>query len=266
MHENQLLSISQFAAFTGISRSTLIYYDEIGLFSPVSRGDNNYRYYSHQQIITVNFINVLRDLSVPVKEIRELVRNRTPESVNDLMMRQEQNLKQKIRWLRESQKVIRTVRKLLNIGIIADEDVITIHEMEELPIMVGRTNEFAENSFFYEEYITFCHQSKTQGYNLNYPIGGYFDNMDTFLKSPSLPNRFFFVNPDGEECRPAGRYLTGYTRGYYGRTNDLPERMVAYAKANSIVLDGPVYNIYLLDEISVSDPNHYLLQVTVRVL
>ncbi|MDR1954016.1 MAG: MerR family DNA-binding transcriptional regulator [Clostridiales Family XIII bacterium] len=265
MHENQVLSISQFAAFTGVSRSTLIYYDEIGLFSPVSRGDNNYRYYSPKQIITINFINVLRDLSVPVKEIRELVRNRTPENINDLMMRQDQELKKKIRWLRESQKVIRTVRNLLNVGIVADEDAISVDELDELPIMMGRQNDFEESSFFYEEFIAFCRQAKIRGRNLNYPIGGYFDNMDVFLQLPSLPTRFFFVNPDGEDLRPAGRYLTGYTRGYYGRTNDLPARMVAYAKEHSLVLDGPVYNIYLLDEISVSDPDLYLLQVTVHV-
>jgi DNA-binding transcriptional MerR regulator len=265
MKENQLLSISKFSSFTGINRSTLIYYDDIGLFSPMSRGENNYRYYSPKQIITVNFINVLRDMGVPVKEIRELVRNRTPDNIGDLMIRQDQEIKKKIRWLRESQKIIRTLRRLLNIGIVADEDAITVCEMEELPIIIGQENDFGDGHAFYEGFIAFCRWAKARKLNLNYPIGGYFDDMQVFLKLPSRPNRFFFVNPDGDEHRPAGRYLTGYTRGYYGQTNDLPERMDAYARAHSLTTEGPVYNIYLLDEISVSDPDYYLLQVTVRV-
>ena len=62
-----------------------------------------------------------------------------------------------------------------------------------------------------------------------------------------------------------GLYLIGYTRGYYGETNDLPNRMTAFAKKNGLIFNGPVYNIYLYDEMSVADANQYLLQVSASV-
>jgi DNA-binding transcriptional MerR regulator len=265
LEEDRLISISKFSKLTGISRSTLIYYDEIGLFTPAARGKNNYRYYSQQQIITVNLINVMRDLDVPVKVIRELVRNRTPQNISVLLKEQERDLKKKIRWLRDTRKFIHTLQKMLNSGLSADEASISVREMNALPIINGPKNDFGEGMSFYNGFLSFCAQAKESGFNLNYPIGGYFDDMDTFLAEPSRPTRFFFVNPDGDEERVAGRYLIGYTRGYYGKTNDLPTRIDDYAREHGLTLVGPVYNIYLFDEISVSDPERYLLQVTVRI-
>jgi effector-binding domain-containing protein len=89
--------------------------------------------------------------------------------------------------------------------------------------------------------------------------------MNVFLNEPSQPTRFFSLDPNGKEKQPKGLYLTGYTRGYYGQTNDLPKRMAAFAKKNRLVFTGPVYNIYLFDEMSITDMNQYLLQVSASV-
>jgi len=78
--------------------------------------------------------------------------------------------------------------------------------------------------------------------------------------------RFFSNDPKGHEQKAAGLYLVGYTRGYYGQTNDLPERMTAFAKKSGLVFTGPVYNLYLFDEISIDDPNQYLLQASASVM
>jgi hypothetical protein len=101
--------------------------------------------------------------------------------------------------------------------------------------------------------------------NLSYPIGGCFDSMEGFLAAPSRPARFFSHDPQGNETISAGLYLTGYTRGYYGQTNDLPRRMAAYAVRNGLTFAGPVYNTYLLDELSMTDTEQYLLRVSASV-
>ena len=72
-------------------------------------------------------------------------------------------------------------------------------------------------------------------------------------------------NFGGADKKAAGLYLVGYTRGYYGETNDLPARMRDFAKKNGLIFNGPVYNIYLFDEMSVADPKQYLLQVSASV-
>jgi effector-binding domain-containing protein len=41
--------------------------------------------------------------------------------------------------------------------------------------------------------------------------------------------------------------------------------MEEYAKKHGLVLKGPVYNTYLHDELSISDPQDYLMQAVVLV-
>lgn len=45
-----MLTISEVAELSGITRSNLLYYDEIDILKPAYRGENNYRLYSYQQL------------------------------------------------------------------------------------------------------------------------------------------------------------------------------------------------------------------------
>jgi DNA-binding transcriptional MerR regulator len=265
MDENQLLSISSFSNFTGISRSTLIYYDEIGLFHPAERGENNYRYYLPQQIITVNLISVLRTLEIPLKQIIELNKNRSPEKIMELLEAKKHDLDERLKALNESYKMIQVFGTLINDGLDIDEKDIIVEDMPQLNIMLGDINNFGSSKSFYETYIQFCEESKEKGLNLSYPVGGYFENMKAFIREPSRPKRFFFVNPDGKVKKLEGKYLVGYVRGFYGQPDTISQRMSDYARDHSISLHGPVYNIYLHDELSIEDPDRYLLQVCVQI-
>ena len=121
MTENDLLSITEFSERTGIKQSTLRYYDEIGLFSPVVRGDNEYRYYAPHQIIGVNLINVLAGLGVSLKQIGDMERNRTPDGLLTLLSQQESKLDADMRRLQRSYSVIHQLRSLTQSGLAADE-------------------------------------------------------------------------------------------------------------------------------------------------
>ena len=73
------------------------------------------------------------------------------------------------------------------------------------------------------------------------------------------------IDPAGKDSKCAGRYLTAYTRGFYGETNGLPERMADYAKKRGLEFTGPVYNTYLTTELSENDHHNCLLQAAVPV-
>ena len=63
----------------------------------------------------------------------------------------------------------------------------------------------------------------------------------------------------------AGNYLTGYAHGGYGDLKDLPQRLEAYAREHRIKCIGPVYHVYPLNEVSVKDPEDYLMRLSIRV-
>lgn len=65
------MRITEFAQLARTSRKTLQYYDELGLFRPTYVGENGYRYYALHQLDRLALIAVLRDMGLPLKEIRE---------------------------------------------------------------------------------------------------------------------------------------------------------------------------------------------------
>lgn len=257
-----LLSIKEFSEFSGIPASTLRYYDDSGLFHPALRGENGYRYYSPQQLTTLNFVHVLSNLKVSLKTIKEAQRSRTPESIAMLLSRQEQLLDTQIRLAQDAHAVIHTFLRLLNEGMNAREDEIYVAEEPAMSFVLGDVNDFRDDDYFYATFARFCASADRLRINLNYPVGGYFQDMAAYQAQPSRPTRFFSADPFGRESKPAGKYLVGFVRGYYGNTGDLPRRMKEYAEEHGLVFSGAVYNLFLQDEISVRDPDQYLQKVS----
>jgi len=261
------LSIKDFSNLSGIELTTLRYWDDIGLFSPERRDPSNgYRYYAPWQIIAVNFVTVLRNIGVPLKKISEVREKRNPENIMDLIDEQEYLLDKEIRRLQQARSIIQTRRNLIRLGQKADISQIAVEELPERAIILGPPNEtFEEREGPSLAFIDFCKRADALRIDIDYPVGGYHTSMADYLQNPSRPERFFSADPSGNDLREAGEYLVAYTLGYYGEFGDLPHRMEAYAQEHGLIFTGPVYVIYLFDEISAEDSAHYLAQISVAV-
>ena len=264
---DSLLSIKKFSEMSGIESSALRYWDSIGLFCPLQRGGgNDSRYYSPKQIITVNFIKVLRSLGIPLKVIAQAGKNRSPEKILQLINQQEYVLNKELHRLNDAHSTICVLRNTIQQGIaVLDPSEVTLQSMESMPITIGPRNRSEKDMLFYPSFLNYCNFAKDNHINLNTPIGGYWESMKQFLELPSLPTAFFSVDPLGSSERAAGEYLVGYNQGYYGDKGDSPQRIAAYADAHGIALKGPVYVLYLHGEICIEDPSMYLAQVCVGV-
>ena len=262
------LSIKEFADLVGMTVVALRHYDKTGIFHPAKRGvefENKYRYYSPTQITTVKMIRVLTEIGVPLKTIKEMTESRTPEKTIKLLSRNKDKVADEARFLQDVYSVINTFIELINEGMSITEAEISVSEMPEKRLILGEQTNFSGTDTFFREFLRFYHAQHEPKLNMSYPVGGYWESMGAFLDEPARPMRFFSLDPKGCDIRAAGLYLNGYTRGYYGQTNDLPERMEAFAKKNSLVFIGPVYNTYLFDEVSIADTEQYLLQVSASV-
>lgn len=268
IEKDDYLKINEFAELTGIHASTLRFYDEHGILKPAKRGkdkNDTYRYYSPRQITEAKRIKVLREIGVKVEEIAELEKDRSPEVLIKILTSHDISLSCEIHYLQELQSVVRINRSKIFEGISANENEISICEMPEIRIMLGEPTYYAEGEEFYSQYLEFCKKPRNPKLNPSFPAGGYYDSIESFTAHPSQPDRFYSLDPDGQERKERGMYLVGYTRGYYGQLNDLPERMVEYAKQNKITFDGPIYNICLLDELCITDTDQYLMQVSASI-
>ena len=267
--DKDFLSIKEFSEMVGMTIDALRLYDKKGILKPDRHGEefkNKYRYYyAPTQVVKAKMSRVMAEIGVPLNTIKELAGDRTPEKLIKLFSKHQGIVADELRFLQEAHSVIGTFLNLLVEGMSATENELLVRELPERRIILGDANDFADANGFYREFVRFCRAPHEPKLNLSYPIGGFFDSMDVFLSDPSQPSRFFSLDPNGNDKQAAGLYLIGYTRGYYGMTNGLPMRMAEYAKKNGLVFNGPVYNIYLFDEISIIDPAQYLLQVSASV-
>jgi DNA-binding transcriptional MerR regulator len=250
-----------------MSRGELRHYDENGIFQLIMHGvefENKYRYYSATQLPTAKMICALSEIGVPLQTVKWLAENRTPVEMMKLLSKHKDIVTDELRFLQEVCTVINTFLELLTSGISATESEIHVAEMPEKQIILGDENSL--NGYVFEkELMRFCIAEHETKLNLSYPIGGYWDSMDVFLHEPGKPIRFFSLDPYGNEQKLAGLYLIGYTRGAYCQTNDLPERMTAFAKSNGLLFNGPVYKLYVHSEFCITDPKQYLIQISASV-
>jgi len=260
------LSIQEFSSISGVEASTLRYWDEIGLFQPIRRNpENNYRYYSLAQLIALNFVTVLSSLEFPLKTIGDLRKERDPDKLLQLLEKQERQMDMEMRDLHQRYSIIHARREMINYGVKVDDNIIFVSRRESTTMILWPKNNYQEGDTFIEPLAAFVKDANRHHINLSFPVGGYHDNFDVFKNAPGRPNHFVSFDPVGKHSRKAADYLTGYARGYYGEIGDLPDRMQAYAKEHSLTITGPVYTMYLHDEICTKDLSRYLAQCSVAV-
>jgi hypothetical protein len=139
--------------------------------------------------------------------------------------------------------------------------------MEEEALLLGPQIDYSDGRSIEEamlDFYSFC-LDYDDSLDLNYPVWGLFSEQRIKNRDWDRPDRFYFRMPGAPDRKPAGLYLIGYTRGYYGSSDALYKRMLAYIEQKCLTICGPTYETYPLNEISVADSNNYLMRVSISV-
>jgi DNA-binding transcriptional MerR regulator len=85
---SQLISIGEFARLTGLSVGTLRHYAEVGVLTPADvDSETSYRRYRRDQVPDGQLVATLRELEVPLEEVRELLATDDPAARRGLLHR-----------------------------------------------------------------------------------------------------------------------------------------------------------------------------------
>jgi effector-binding domain-containing protein len=79
------------------------------------------------------------------------------------------------------------------------------------------------------------------------------------------PDRYYYLDSEGNAEKPAELYAIGYHRGGYGQTGELYERILRYIDENGFEICGPAFEEYPLNEICIKNENEYLIRVMITV-
>ena len=100
-----MLTVSKLARSCGLSRSTLLYYESIGLLKPVSRSAAGYRRYGEKDLRRLQQVCAYRDAGLKLEDIRALL-DRPEDDASSVLKRRLVELNAEIETLRNHQRAI----------------------------------------------------------------------------------------------------------------------------------------------------------------
>lgn len=100
-----MLTVTRLATSCGLSRSTVLYYESIGLLRASARSPANYRRYTEKDAARLRQICVYRDAGLKLADIRALL-DRPDSDPASVLKRRLVELNQEIERLRDHQKAI----------------------------------------------------------------------------------------------------------------------------------------------------------------
>lgn len=265
------MTIGEFARMSGVSRKNLIYYDSIGLFSPEHIGDNGYRYYGYHQLDTIGVIYALKEIGMPLKEIKIYLRDRSPAVLLSVFERQKEKIDEEIAKLKRISAMIETRLAMTRESAAVDVNKIELRRFPEEQLYLSRRMTAftdAEINAVLMEYYAGC---ADLGLGYGSPVGDMVEREKIFAGQWDAPDYYYIRLETGEKkipgavVKPAGTYLTGHVRGDYDCVGELYARLWAEIQARGYEVIGNGYRDALLDEIAVKNPAEYLFRVSIRV-
>jgi len=134
-------TVGKLARDCGLSRSTLLYYESIGLLKPPSRTEGNYRRYGERDLLRLRQVCAWRDAGLTLADIREIL-DRPDSDASSVLKRRLLELDGEIGRLRDHQRAI--ARLLKAETSIGREQVITKDKWKSIMAAAGFKQEDME--------------------------------------------------------------------------------------------------------------------------
>lgn len=101
----KLLTVGQMARGAKVSRTSLLYYERLGLLSPSGRSPSGYRLYGQAEVERLRTLRIYREAGVPIADIGQLLAAGQSGSAAVLERRMVQ-IDQQVRQLRVQQRLL----------------------------------------------------------------------------------------------------------------------------------------------------------------
>ncbi len=260
-------STGEFAKLFSVNKDTLLYYDKIGLFKPAGIKENGYRYYTLEQFDSFIAIQSLRSVQFPIKELKEYFIAPSKDNLQELAMGQVDKVEAEIKKLQDIQFFLSRVIEITKEIEPARKGELILQELPEEFVVYSSTKNIDWNVSTEElAEITgnFIKEIGIKGAAAN----GSVINRNNFMKREYHHSDSLFCRMEGPNAvkKPAGMYAIVY---YRGRPEDIES---AYSflhdalEANKLIVDGDVFEEYLLHSLISTNEEEYITKISVKVI
>ena len=265
--KNEMLyTTGEFAKFFSIKKDTLFYYDKIGFFSPARVADNGYRYYTASQIPLFGAMLSMREMNVPISEIRDYFEKQSPEELTVFVRNQLERIDKEIEKLRKIRINFTMLKAAMEEIRSASLDLPVIEYVEDKYFIYGDKNvddnETSDEQWWniYGEFMT-----KYEFFGLA-NIGSVISRENINAGRFQRVDRLFIPAEKGKgQLRAGGEYITIYYKGEYSGIGRAYRAITDFAAKRDYVITGDAYEEYLVTEIAVADKRDFITKISVAV-
>lgn len=269
----EYLTTGEFAKLCGVKKQTLFHYDQIGILKPELMGKNGYRYYSYLQLDTYNTIAMLKELEMPLSDIKEYLNNRTPGAFLDLLNEQKRLAEEKIEELQWLKRFIEARINITKEGLSVSHNAISIETRPEERYIVTKYSGNNDNQDIYTalaEHLAYCHENQIYS---PYVIGSLIP-VDGGIHGDDYTYSHFYTKIDSEDhvqsinvtTLPPRSYITAHSTKGFEHVPSLMYKILDYANENDLSVDEYFMEDMLLDEMSIFESDKYIIKVSLPIL
>ncbi len=266
-------TVGELAKLTGLTKQMLIFYDKEGIFQPKYVDKHNrYRYYTADQIEILDSILILREMGIPLKEIKHHMQNRTAANTLELLHNQREASLQQIKhwnqiYHRIHQKILDLERYLSS---ESDSSLLITRPEEYLAI------EPVKAPYGLTEVDLALKSLLRQAAQAEYP---YYYKIGDMLSVTSLKQKQYLTFdyaflPLSKEAsnftgplhrKPAGTYARAYHRGHYKDTGKTYEKLLQNIEQLGFLPADYAYEFCILDSLTTKNPKEYLTEIQILI-
>ncbi|MBP6116426.1 MAG: MerR family transcriptional regulator [Neisseriaceae bacterium] len=262
-------STGEFAEICGVKKQTLFHYDDIGLLKPSHTHANGYRYYSIQQLEVFMVIKMLKEINMPLAEIKQFLDIKSPDKTIALLTEKEALMTQKILDMQQLQRIIKNKRTQIEAALKFDTNALSIQPMASYRYLLSDKIEHNTEKSASKVFMSFIDYAKKKGVDSGYSVGIMLPQADLLADRYGHYTHFYLRVDDPLEetayTTPPGNYVVAYHKGHYAHIQDTYVKIKRYLAQQAYQISGDGFEEYILDEMSVSETDHYVTKIMIRV-
>ncbi|GAB6562954.1 MerR family transcriptional regulator [Bacillus mobilis] len=271
---NKRFTIGEMAKMHNIAESTLRYYDEKGIFHPSTVDpQTNYRYYTIDQFSLLDTIKFLRQLNIPLKEIKKYIDERNPAYALNLLEKQQEMMLKKQREIEYALAKMEHRIHLIKEATKAEAEQMVIKKIPQRKITAIAVAPNTTDDMF--EYYIHSLQKNMRQMDDSLFSG---DIGVTVAKKGLMQNEFqayssVFILLDympfqvhsSDEIKE-GMFACVYHHGSYEETDETYKKLMKYIDQEGYEVSGDAIEIALIDWSVTDNPEEQVTEIQIPIL
>jgi Predicted transcriptional regulators len=280
--KDKYYSIGKVSEICNIPIKTLRYYDKINVMVPNLRQENNnYRYYSHDQMVRLFIIKRLRYLGFSLEEVKNILKENDIKNIEVIVEEKRNTIKAEIDELNKKYEEAATFKNkihvanmiLENSGNYNVDNSFRLERQREVYVF-GKTammQSYKNENVNLEKWIDIIEAAKERNLNIQGDIlvsyhtemFGQFINRDCEVEFSIVVEN----NVEDVEVKKFGGFLAANAI-HVGEYSDIIHTYISlkrWIEEKSLVVNGPVTERFMLSPVDLPNTNSHIVKIIVPV-